>query len=64
MPTENPSLADIADQLEQTLVSDKSLESGSAARSLKDLYSAKTRELAQTYFNSDFRMRLLQELES
>ncbi|MBS1993287.1 MAG: hypothetical protein JSS83_22380 [Cyanobacteria bacterium SZAS LIN-3] len=32
--------------------------------SLQDLYAARTRQLAQTYFNSDFRSRLLQELES
>jgi len=63
MPTENPSFSEIADELEQSLVSDTSMLSGPSTRSLKELYSAKTRELAQTYFNSDFRTRLLQELE-
>jgi hypothetical protein len=31
---------------------------------LQDLYMAKRRELAKTYFDNDLRLRLLQELES
>lgn len=54
----------MADDLEQTLVSETSAVSSSATRSLSELFSTKTRELSQTYFNSDFRMRMMQELES
>ena len=64
MTRQNPSLTDMADDLEQTLVSETSTVSSSASRSLSELFSAKTRELSQTYFNSDFRMRMMQELES
>ena len=64
MTRQNPSLTDMADDLEQTLVSETSAVSSSATRSLSELFSTKTRELSQTYFNSDFRMRMMQELES
>jgi len=49
---------------QEPLAADKSEANGRSRLPLQDLYISKRRELAKAYFDTDIRLRLLQEMES
>jgi hypothetical protein len=60
----NPSSDLVEQDRKEPIVTDKGTTGGTSRQPLQEVYTATRRELAKAYFDSDFRLRLLQEIES